>query len=270
MSMQPARAPQPTYWPRPVPLLQRKVLDVQMAWLREHDPRPWGVWPWLGPLLTLVAVIAISVAIRPLVPASGTGRALLAMTVVGLGELLVVVAMRVFAAPLVRGAGGWRTTLGLRWITERDWAPWAIGLGLLFATRIVVNIVATVATHGDAIRQAQNLPAKETSPAALIALGVYAVLIAPVIEETLFRGVLLRSFMRRLSFWPAAVSSSAIFGALHTYEVSTLAGRVTLAVNVGLLGVVNCLLVRITGRLTPGVMLHATNNLFAVLVVAAQ
>jgi membrane protease YdiL (CAAX protease family) len=100
-------------------------------------------------------------------------------------------------------------------------------------------------------------------------LGVYAVLIAPVIEETLFRGVLLRSFMRRLTFWSAAVVSSAIFGALHTYEVSTLAGRITLAVNVGLLGVVNCLLARITGRLTPAIMLHATGNLFAFLVVAS-
>ncbi len=268
--MQPARAPQPRYWPPRVPLLQRKVLDAQMVWVRERDPRPWGVWPWLGPLLTLVAVIALSVAIRPHVPHTGTGRALLVVAVVGLGELLLVVAMRVFAAPVVRSAGGWRTTLGLHWITGRDWAPWGIGLGFLFAARIAINVVAALATHGAAVRQAQNLPVHEASAAGLIVLGVYAVLIAPLIEESLFRGVLLRSFMRRLTFWPAAVVSSTIFGVLHTYEVSTLAGRITLAVNVGLLGVVNCLLVRITGRLTPAVMLHATGNLFAFLVVLAR
>src|SRR6476661_8224581 len=104
MSMQPARVPEPTSWPPRVPLVRRRVLDAQMAWLRERDRRPWGVWPWLGPLLTLIAVIAVSVAIRPLVPSSGTGRDLLVIAVVGFGELLVVVAMRAFAAPVVRSA----------------------------------------------------------------------------------------------------------------------------------------------------------------------
>ena len=37
----------------------------------------------------------------------------------------------------------------------------------------------------------------------------------PVVEELLFRGLVLRGLMLRLGFWPAALLSSAVFGLLH-------------------------------------------------------
>jgi membrane protease YdiL (CAAX protease family) len=66
--------------------------------------------------------------------------------------------------------------------------------------------------------------------------------------------------MRRMSFWPAALLSTLLFALFHVYEVHTLLGAVTLACSVAVLGLGNCFLVRITGRLTPGIMLHGTYN----------
>ena len=64
--------------------------------------------------------------------------------------------------------------------------------------------------------------------------------------------------------------STFIFAALHTYEVHTLTGALTLAAAVGCLGIVNCYLNRLTARLAPGMLVHAAFNLVAVIVVVAQ
>ena len=58
-----------------------------------------------------------------------------------------------------------------------------------------------------------------------LVLGVIVVLIAPVVEETMFRGLMLRTLMRRWGFWPAALASSAIFALFHTYEVARWPAR---------------------------------------------
>lgn len=133
--------------------------------------------------------------------------------------------------------------------------------------RLVVLIVANGATHGKAARQASNLPYRHLSAAALVVLGVAVVGCAPICEEFMFRGVILRSFMQRLSFWPAAVLSSLLFGAFHAYEVSTAAGAVTLTLATGTLGLVNCVLVRLTDNLVPGILTHAVTNGLSVLLL---
>jgi len=50
---------------------------------------------------------------------------------------------------------------------------------------------------------------------ALAMLLVTAVLLAPALEETLFRGLLLPALRRRWSFWPAAFIVTTIFTGLH-------------------------------------------------------
>lgn len=66
----------------------------------------------------------------------------------------------------------------------------------------------------------------------------------------------------------AALLSTLIFALGHTYEVQTLAGAIILALNVAIIGLVHCGLVRYTGRLAPGIMSHAIINGLAVLVLA--
>ncbi len=160
--------------------------------------------------------------------------------------------------------------MGLDRVRGPDWLPWITGIGMVFAARIAVGVVATMLSHGTAAEQSSNVRLHVATPATVVLLGVLAVVVAPVTEELMFRGVLLRSLMQRIRFWPAALISTAVFAGLHAYEVRTLTGALTLVVGVGVLGLANCYLVRITGRLVPGIMVHATFNLLAVLVAVAR
>ena len=82
---------------------------------------------------------------------------------------------------------------------------------------------------------------------------VSACLLAPLAEETLYRGVLFRSFWNRLGVIPAAILSSAIFAVLHFYDGYGL-------ISVGLFGFTCALLYASTGSLTTVIALHMLYN----------
>lgn len=251
-------------------LAERTVLDEQMAHSRLVDPRPWGPWPWLGPVLVFVATIAVGQVLGALAPARGGGRTAVAIAVTLAAEGVVLAGLYLFGRPVARRAGGWRPAIGLDWLRRQDWLPWLIGVALSLAGRIGVGVLFLVLTNGRANREAQNLHVSSPTVAQVVFLLALAVVIAPVVEEIAFRGLLLRTFMRRMSFWPAALLSSAVFAVFHTYEVSTVAGALALAASVATLGMTNCYLVRITGRLAPGMLVHASFNLVATVFVVLQ
>jgi uncharacterized protein len=247
-------------------LLERTVLDEQVAASRQGDRQSWGLRSWLGPVVSLAALIVGSGFVAQALPRDGGGRTWgEAVLSIGL-ELVLLAVLFAFGRPLAARGGGWRTALGLDRVRRSDWLPWITGFGFAYLGRTVVGVVAMVLTGGTALREASNVSGGDGSVVSIVVLVVVAVVLAPVAEELMFRGLILRTFMHRLGFWPAAVLSTLLFGGFHMYEVGTLAGAITLACSVGVLGLVNCYLVRITGRLTPGIMVHATYN---ALVVAA-
>ncbi len=83
------------------------------------------------------------------------------------------------------------------------------------------------------------------------AFFVMAVLIAPVSEEYLFRGLLYRALDREWGGWRAVAGSAAFFAIYHPF-LSWLP--------VGVLGAVNALVFKRTGRLAPAVLLHMAYN----------
>ena len=246
----------------------RPLLDRLMDQMRAYDPRPWGARPVVLPCAAFVVLITLGQLVghlvRPHTFAAGLALTIV-LNVVLYGALIVVI--RLAGGDLARRYAGWGWAFGFQrphWI---DGAWLAAGFGLTLLGRLVVGVIANAATDGRAVEQAQNLGVHTPSVAVYVVLGVIVVLIAPLIEETVFRGLLLRTFMHRLGFWPAALLSSAVFAVFHTYEVSTLAGAITLAGIVFVLGLVNCLLVRWSGRLAAGMMVHALFNGLAVLVL---
>jgi membrane protease YdiL (CAAX protease family) len=256
--------------PPPVPLLRRRVLDAEVAEARRAGERPWGVHTWLVPLAVLVVSIpALALLGAALVPADGGGTSVVGLTLTGLAELLLLGTALAVGRPLAARGGGWRRALGLDRVRRRDWAPSGLGVVLVLAGRNVVALVAGALTGGRALGEASNLDVTRPSPGPVLALAVVAVLLAPVTEELVFRGLLLRSFLRRTSFWPAAVLSTVLFAGLHAYQVRTLAGALTLTSSIAVLGLVNCVLVRVTGRLAPGVLVHATSNALALVAAVA-
>jgi membrane protease YdiL (CAAX protease family) len=221
-------------------------------------------------VLVLVVAIVASQALAVFAPARGGGRTAVAIVVTVGAEAVVLAGLYVFGRPVARRAGGWRAAIGLDWVRRRDWVPWLIGVALSFAGRIGVGVLFLVLTDGRANREAQNIHVSAPTAAQIAFLVVLAVVIAPIVEEVTFRGLLLRTFMRRMRFWPAAVLSTAVFAGFHTYEVSTVGGALALAASVATLGLTNCYLVRITGRLAPGMLVHASFNLVATVFVVVQ
>ncbi len=259
-----------TGWRRQPLLAERTVLDQQMQWSRRTDPRPWGAWPWLGPVVVFAGTIIVGQILAGRAPARGGGRTVMAIALNLGAEAVVLTGLYFFGRPVAGRAGGWRAAIGLDWVRRQDWVPWLIGVALSFAGRIGVGVLFLVLTNGRANREAQNLHVTAPTAAQIAFLLLLAVVIAPVVEEITFRGLLLRTFMRRMSFWPAALLSTTVFALFHTYEVSTVAGALALAGGVATLGMTNCYLVRITGRLAPGMLVHAAFNLVATVVVVVQ
>jgi membrane protease YdiL (CAAX protease family) len=245
-------------------LVERTVLDEQVRRACERDPQPWSPLTWLGPLLALLAIVVLGNVLAPLVaPDDGTARAVYGVAVTVGGELLLIAALVGFGRPVAAREGGWRTAFGLDGVRRGDWLPWITGFAILYACRTAVTFVAALLTDGRAVREAGNLPLGHPTVLSVAVLALTAVVLAPIAEELMFRGLLLRSFLRKMSFWPAALLSSLLFALFHVYEVSTLLGAVTLALSVGILGLGNCYVVRVTGRLAPAILIHATYNALA-------
>ncbi len=90
------------------------------------------------------------------------------------------------------------------------------------------------------------------------------VVLAPLGEELLFRGLLLRGLVRRIRFWPAAVVSSLLFAAAHV-DAYLLWPRAIALVGTG---VVLAWLYRWRGYWA-SVTAHATVNIVAAIALVA-
>jgi uncharacterized protein len=254
--------------PPPVVVDPRPRLDQLMDLMRRHDPRPWGWRPVVVPCVALViTIVAGSVVTHFVHPRGFAGALTLVIVLTAALYAILVAAIVVAGRDLVRRYAGWGWTFGLQRPRLMDLAWLAAGFGMALGGRLAVGVIANALSHGKALQQSQNLVVKSHSVAVYVVLGVVVVLVAPVVEELMFRGMMLRTFMRRWGFWPAALLSSAIFALFHTYEVSTLAGALTLAAVVFTLGLSNCLLVRWSGRLAAGIMNHMAFNGLAVVVL---
>lgn len=107
----------------------------------------------------------------------------------------------------------------------------------------------------------EHLPTQEHPVVPLMASGgaalwlafVLAVVVAPVIEEIFFRGVLFRGLRSRMGLGGAAAFSAFVFASLHPTLPSGFLPIFTL-------GMVLAVLREKTGSLYPGMIAHALNN----------
>jgi uncharacterized protein len=252
------------------PLVRRTVLDEQVRDLRNRDPRSWGLRTWLGPLVVLAVLAgAPEVLVRLVAPEQDGGRILVAVAAIVGTELVLLGALLAFGRTVAARGGGWHRAFGLDWVRTCDWGPWLLGLAIVYAYRTTVFLVASLATDGRALDEASNLEVGAPTVLSVVVLGLAVAVLAPITEELMFRGLLLRSFMRRMPFWPAALLSTLLFALFHVPQVDTFVGAVTLALSVAVLGLGNCYLVRITGRLAPAMMVHASFNALSLAVAFA-
>lgn len=123
--------------------------------------------------------------------------------------------------PMVRAYG-----LGLYYA-----ATWMIRVALLSAPLVWLSREAGVGQTSPVLGELLGGGARDPVQAAMV--FVAAVVLAPVAEETLFRGVVFPHLARSLSPWAAIVWSSVLFGMLHVAHGVLLVGPLTLGLVLG-------------------------------------
>lgn len=263
---QPGWPPAPTGWqfwvPADHPRPPASPLDQAVADSRA-GPSGWGRASAICVLGTLGLIVLGSV-LSAVVHFGQLGGAIASLVAELLLAAITVAAVR----PLVAEQGGWRAALGWSRPTFGDAGR---GIGWFVVQKIcqavLLIVLIALIPHLSARQYSNTIGLNHLSPLALALFGVAAVIVAPVVEETQFRGVLLRAGMRRFGFWRGALISSAVFGAFHTYEAGTLTGAAVLGLAMFLFGLLQCVLVRSTGRLFPAAVAHAANNALSVILL---
>ncbi|SDD31576.1 hypothetical protein SAMN04489747_0685 [Auraticoccus monumenti] len=204
-------------------------------------------------LVVAAALIALLLAATSLIPQDQEilrGLALYAVSALGpLGGFAAAVALRVRD---VR-AFGLRRVSG-RWLLVSV----AIGIGVIVLNLLVTAAVVTLFPPPENIQAGYQAAATGGALSFLGALVLGAVLV-PIGEELFFRGVLTNG-LARYGPWVAVLVSSTVFAVAHGINYVLPVAFVV--------GVIGALLLRRTGSLWPGVVVHAVNNLSSVIIPA--
>jgi membrane protease YdiL (CAAX protease family) len=236
------------------------------------QPVPWTLGQTiLGTLLTLVPLLALLIGsqllgsgtLKPLSAAADTAAAIatLVVTVVIEGALLIAPLL----TAVIRRAPGYSALDGLRALGFRG-----VSVGLLFGWLVggvVIALAANVAysylvqkfnlplqTNGDLLMK----EAKD-APRTVLATLLGAALIAPICEETFFRGFLEGGLLRYFSGGIAVFFSALLFGIAHG-DVGSFALLFVLGLVLGIARATS-------GSLWPGFVIHTANNTLAGLAV---
>jgi uncharacterized protein len=102
----------------------------------------------------------------------------------------------------------------------------ALGFGLVSGivalfTAYAVNIVLALAVGTDDAVEQQLLQDALGGGVTLLLAGFIAVIVAPIVEEIVFRGVLFRALADRIGLWVGAIISSALFAVIHIEVVTS-------------------------------------------------
>jgi membrane protease YdiL (CAAX protease family) len=234
-----------------------RALDAAIAATADDDPQPWRPQQAVA---ALVAIIVVLTAFGAVVQALGLHGWQESWATV-LAEVVLAAPVVLYARPIVAASGGWGPALGLTGVRWRD-VPLAIAWTLVqFGARIAASAVLLALLPAARHERVSNVPTLGNKPLTeLLPLIVAIVVMAPIVEELAFRGLMLRIFMRRWGFVVAAIITSVLFGLLHFEQAGGPAASVILAATLGLFGYLQAVVVRRTARLAPAMLVHALNN----------
>jgi membrane protease YdiL (CAAX protease family) len=103
--------------------------------------------------------------------------------------------------------------------------------------------------------QVQQIGFENPAGGELVLVFLMLVLLVPFVEEVLFRGFLFKGVRSGFPFWVTAIVVSVLFAVAH--------GQLDVGLDVFALSLVLCYMREKTNSLWPGIMLHATKNAIA-------
>lgn len=165
-----------------------------------------------------------------------------------------------------RGRGLGADSLGFE-IRPGDFLYLGLGVGLQIAIAILfIPLQQLLVPEGGASQEVTELFAQLENPIARLAMVAIATLLAPVAEELMFRGVLLRALSHR-SRRTILVVTSLVFALFHLTGVSSVGAGVLVFIQIFLVGLVLAHLTLRHDRLGPAIFVHSGFNLLAALIL---
>jgi membrane protease YdiL (CAAX protease family) len=242
--------------------LATRTLRIPRAFTREDGRERIAIPFWRGVLYALGSVamgflammVALILAIFAVVLATGNMPSMNPAHPVAAGAEVVFYV-----------AGGWFAWWGLRKtglrpfrkLTGRDGRAILIGVAALFVARIGTGIELVLTNHTKHVQAGfENFDVTSKTPAITsIAVGLAIlslVIIAPIVEEIVFRGLLFGALAKHLGILASAIVTAILFGAIH--------GDLILFPTLVAIGFVGAIAYAATGNLWVAVILHAVNN----------
>lgn len=167
-----------------------------------------------------------------------------------------------------KGRGSLRVDFGLE-IRWRDWSAFLAGVGWQVVL-IVVLVPFALLLEADEPAQELIEEIEETRGALLwVAIVTQVVVIQPAIEEVIFRGMLLRSLLRRFRPATAIAASGLIFGGIHVTGTGVGLDALPTIVGLSTFGMVLAILAVRHRSLSRPILTHMGFNLAVVLLSAA-
>ncbi|MDK7181174.1 CPBP family intramembrane metalloprotease [Corynebacterium riegelii] len=177
-------------------------------------------------------------------------------TATALIPVILVIAMAVPMFVLFRYMRGAGLGLGFTKLGRRGWHLLWQTPAVVVAAATLSAIVGTLIGLAPDKESATGVLASEAKQAAPVLLLLIAyLLVGPLIEEVVFRCVLMGYFDTRMSAVASVLLTSAIFSAVHIAPVVIL---YTFFLGIGL-----ALVARFHGNITASYIVHAANNLLA-------
>jgi membrane protease YdiL (CAAX protease family) len=162
------------------------------------------------------------------------------------------------------GTGDLGTDIGLTpRLADLGWGPviWLGAIGAQIAVAaVIVGLGVPLVGNTEGI---EEISADRTY---VVSLVITAVIAAPVVEEMVFRGVVMRGLRSRLPIVAVVVVQGLLFGAAHIDPVRGV-GNIGLVLVLGGVGIAFGVAVALLGRIGPSMVAHALFNAAVLLLV---
>ena len=99
----------------------------------------------------------------------------------------------------------------------------------------------------------------------MIGTMIYGVHLAPVVEELIFRGLVINYFFRQSWWWASIILSGFLFAVPHTMNLSTNIADLLAFMIYMSMGMVLAYVYKKTGDIQSNIMIHFLNNLISMI-----
>ena len=149
-------------------------------------------------------------------------------------------------------------------LAGRDWWALLAGMGLQIAVALVtIPLIELMFPDGAPSQGVADIASNTETTLEIVLIFVSVAMLAPLVEEVLYRGMLLPALNRFMGRWPAIVLSAAIFAGVHLIDWQARAAVPGLF----LIGIVLGWVAMRRGDLSLAIPMHAGINLLAAILL---